>query len=66
MVDYFMESIHDLLSNSESISDSNSCEGSHHPSQECFMAETSNGHVSSASDSGETLKRSPCVQLQEG
>jgi hypothetical protein len=51
MVDYFMESIHDLLSNSESISDSNSCEGS---------------HVSSASDSGETLKRSPCVQLQEG
>jgi hypothetical protein len=31
----------------------------YHPSQECFVAETSNGHFSSASDSGETPERSP-------
>jgi hypothetical protein len=55
MADYFVESIHDhLASDSESISGSAPSEGSHHPSRECFMAETSEGHVSSASDSGET------------
>jgi hypothetical protein len=57
---YFVESIHDLLaSDSKSISASVSSEGSHHPSQECFMAETSDGHVSSASDSGETPREVP-------
>jgi hypothetical protein len=68
MVEYFVELIHDLLaSDSESVSSSVSSEGSHHPSWECFMAETSDEHVSSASDSGETrLKRFPCVRLQEG
>jgi hypothetical protein len=62
-----MDSIHDLLeSGSGMLSDSNSSEGSHHPSWECFMVENSNGHVSSANDSGKTPERSPCVWLQEG
>jgi hypothetical protein len=56
MADYFVESIHDLLaSDSESIFGSISSEGSHHPLQECFMVETSDGHVSSTSNSCETL-----------
>jgi hypothetical protein len=55
MVDYFLESIHDLLpSYSKLISGSVSSEGSNHPLWECFMAETSDGHVSSTNDSGET------------
>jgi hypothetical protein len=67
MADYFMESIHDLLaSDSESISGSISSKGSHHPSRECFMAKTSDGHISSASDSGETPREVPVVRVQEG
>jgi hypothetical protein len=60
MVDYVMESIHDLLvSNSESISDFTSSQGSYHPSRECFMADiiddlhheaTPEGHIVSAND----------------
>jgi hypothetical protein len=60
MADFFVELIHDLLtSDSESISGSASSEGSHHPSRECFMPETSEGHVSSTSDSGETPREVP-------
>jgi hypothetical protein len=60
MADFSVESIHDVLaSNSESISGSVSSEGSHHPSVECFMAETSEGHISSTSDSGETPREVP-------
>jgi hypothetical protein len=44
MADYIVKSIHDLLaSNSESISDSASSQGTYHPSRECFMAEITNG-----------------------
>jgi hypothetical protein len=60
MADYVMESIHDLLvSDSESIYDSASTQGSYHPSHECFMVEiidnthhevTPEGHVMSAND----------------
>jgi hypothetical protein len=60
MADYVMESIHDLLvSDSKSISNSASSQGSYHPSRECFMVEiaddtrceaTSEGHVTSAND----------------
>jgi hypothetical protein len=60
MANYVVESIHDLLaSDSESISDSASSQGSYHPSCECFMAEivddahreaTLEGHVASAND----------------
>jgi hypothetical protein len=48
MVDYLVESIHDLLTgDSETISDSNSSRGSHHPLHECFMADTPGGHEKS-------------------
>jgi hypothetical protein len=55
MADYIVDLIHDLLeSGSETFSNSDSSGGSHHPSQECFMVETSDGHVLSTSDSGDT------------
>jgi hypothetical protein len=55
MADFSVELAHDLpVGDSESISGSASTEGSHHPLRECFMAETFEGHVSSASDSGKT------------
>jgi hypothetical protein len=58
MADFFMELIHDpLASDSESISGFASSEGSHHPSRECFMVETSEGHISSASHSNKTPKK---------
>jgi hypothetical protein len=60
MANYIMDSIHNLLeSGSKTFSNSNSSGGSHHPSRECFMAETSDGHVSSTSDSGETPREVP-------
>jgi hypothetical protein len=67
MADFFMESTHDLpAGDSESISGFASSEGSHHPSQECFMAETSEGHISSASDSTKTPQEVLCMWVQEG
>jgi hypothetical protein len=40
MADYVMELIHDLLvSDSESISNSASSQGSYQPSRDCFMAD---------------------------
>jgi hypothetical protein len=55
MADYIMGSVHDLLaSDSESISDSISSQGSYHPSHECFMTdsphheETPEGRVKSS------------------
>jgi hypothetical protein len=60
MADYIEESIHYLLtSDSESISDSTSSQGSYHPLRECFMAKivddphhevTLQGHIASAND----------------
>jgi hypothetical protein len=48
MADYIMESIHNLLAgDSKTISNSNSSKVSHHPSCECFMANTPKGHVKS-------------------
>ena len=48
MTEYAVESFHDLLAGeSESPSSSNSNRGSHHPSHECFMAGTPEGHVKS-------------------
>jgi hypothetical protein len=67
MANFSVESTHDLpTGDSETISRSASSEGSHHPSRECFMAETSEGHVLSASDFDETPRKSPYVQVQEG
>jgi hypothetical protein len=60
MADYIEGSIHDLLaSDSESIFDFVSNQGSYHPLRECFMAEivddphrevTPEGHITSAND----------------
>ena len=47
MLDYDHESLHDVLD--VHVGDSSSDSGSHHPSQECFMADTPEGHVQSAS-----------------
>ena len=48
MTEYVVESFHDLLvGESESPSNSNSGRGSHHPSHECFMVGTLEGHIES-------------------
>ena len=47
MLDYDHESLHDVLD--VHVGDSSSDLGSHHPSQECFMADTPEGHAQSAS-----------------
>ena len=48
MTEYVVESFHDLLvEEMESHSTSDSSRGSHHPSHECFMAGTLDGHVES-------------------
>ena len=45
MTEYVAESFHDLLTGeSESHSNSDSSRGSHHPSRECFMMGTPEGH----------------------
>ena len=51
MIESVTESLHCLLAEGlGSDSGSDSGWGSHHPSRECFMAETSEGHVESASE----------------
>ena len=48
VIEHVMESFHDLLAEEpESPSGSNSSKGSHHPSRECFMMGTPEGHVES-------------------
>ena len=48
MNEYVAECFHDLLvGETESPSTSDSSRGSHHPSHECFMAGTPEGHVGS-------------------
>ena len=48
ITEYVTESFHDhLAGESESPSSSDSSRGSHHPSRECFMAGTLEGHVKS-------------------
>ena len=48
MTEYVAESFHDLLAEeSESPSSSDSSRGSHHPSHECFMVGTPEGHIES-------------------
>ena len=50
MIESITESLHGLLAEGPgSDSGFDSGRGSHHPSQECFMAETSEGHVKSVS-----------------
>jgi hypothetical protein len=48
MVDYVSEFFHDLLAGeSETIFDSDSSSGSHHPSLECFMVDSLEGRIRS-------------------
>jgi len=48
MTKYVIESFHDLLTKEmESPCTSDSSRGSHHPSHECFMAGTPEGHIES-------------------
>jgi len=48
VIEHDAESLHKLLiEEPESSSSSGSSRGSHHPSRECFMVETSEGHVES-------------------
>jgi hypothetical protein len=60
MTDYVLESFHDLMGESEAISDSDSSGGSHHHSLECFMADTPEGHIKSVHD-GNTPLNSPAA-----
>ena len=78
MIESVKESLHGLLtkgSGSDSVSDSS--RGSHHPSRECFMAGTPEGHVESISveeatpagnlsseTEGETVAP-PCVGVEQ-
>ena len=56
MTEYVLESFHDLLvEEPESPSSSDSSRGSHHPSRECFMAGTPEGHVESIPEEEATL-----------
>ena len=55
MTEYVAESFQDLLAGeSESPSESDTSRGSHHPSQECFMAGTHKGYVESIHEGGAT------------
>ena len=50
MIESITESLHGLLVEGPWLdSGSDSGKGSHHPSRECFMVETSEGHVESVS-----------------
>ena len=56
MTEYVAESFHDLLAGGlGSSSDSDSSRGNHHPSHECFMAGTPEGHVESIHEGEATL-----------
>ena len=56
MTEYVAESFHDfLVGASESPSSSDSSGGSHHPSHECFMVGTPEGHVESIHEEEATL-----------
>ena len=56
VIKHVAEFFHDLLTEEpESPSGSNSSRGSHHPSRECFMTGTPEGHVESIHEEEATL-----------
>ena len=60
VIEHDTESLHKLLiEEPESSSSSGSSMGSHHPSRECFMADTSEGHVESVSEGDATPTANP-------
>ena len=65
VIEHNTESIYKLLTEEpESSSSSNSSRGSHHPSRECFMAETSEGHVESVSEGEATPTHNPDARIE--
>ena len=63
VIEHDMESLHKLLTEEpESSSGSDSSMGSHHPSWECFMADTSEGHIESISEGEATPAANPDVR----
>ena len=66
MADYVTKSFHDLLmGDSESISNSDSSRGSHHPSRECFMAGTLEVRVERVHEGGATLPNDLNDEVEE-
>jgi len=60
VIEHDAESLHKLLiEEPESSSSSGSSMESHHPSRECFMADTSEGHVESVSEGDATATANP-------
>ena len=58
MIESIMEYLHGLLAEGpRSDSSSDSSRGSHHPSRECFMEETPEGHIESISAEETTSRR---------
>ena len=56
VIEHVTESLHNLLAEEPgSPSGSDSSRGSHHPSQECFMMGTPEGHIESVSEEEATL-----------
>ena len=60
VIEHVMESFHDLLAEElELPSGSDSSRGSHHPSHECFMIGTLEGHVKSIHEEEATPTKDP-------
>ena len=65
VIEHDTESIHKLLTEEpESSSSSDSSRGSHHPSRECFMAETSEGHFKSVFEGEATPTANPDTRTE--
>ena len=65
VIEHDTESLHKLLTEElESSSSSDSGRGSHHPSRECFMAETSEGHIESVSEGRLPRQATPMPGLE--
>jgi len=59
-IEHDTETLYGLLNEEPgSLSSSDSSRGSHHPFRECFMAQTSEGHVESVSGEEVTLTNNP-------
>ena len=65
MMDYIAKSFHYLLMGYlETISDSDSSRGSHHPLRECFMVGTPEGCVESVHEGGATPTHDPNYEVK--
>jgi len=64
-IEHDMETLHRLLMEEPgSFSSSNSSRGSHHPSRECFMTQTPEGHVQSISGEETTPTGNPDARIK--